>query len=194
MVVGAVVGLSACGYDDTPMALKVIDGESSRLLYARILADAAARFGAGQQVATPADIESIESAYQESHRAYATILECADAGTCRWSSMASVCADVDALLQARETLAPVSGLLAISVTLSANQGPMSAERLRLLESEARKDGSINPFEEQVLTLARAATAASAVYGLTPAGAKEKARYRQTHAIDEFARKCAAERL
>ncbi len=181
--------LTSCSYDDTPMALKVIDGETDRLLYARTLLDAAATPMESAQ--SPQQLDAIEFAYSQSQQAYGEVLRCHDEGVCRMTSMRHVCTEVDALIDARRALAPHSDLLSVSLMLSENTGPMNADRLRLLSAEAARDGRISELESNVLTLATAATAAHTVWSLTPAGEKERLERRRTHAIDEFNQRCDA---
>jgi hypothetical protein len=184
--------LAGCSYDDTPMALKVIDGETDRLIYARILIDAST--APTDTTLTRGQLDAIESAYDQSQHAYSEILRCHDDGVCRMSSMQAVCTDVAALLAARRALAPRSDLIAISEMLSENKGPMTAERLRLLTAAAERDGGLSELEESVLTLAAAAAAAHSVWSLTPAGEKERLARRRTHAVDEFKQRCDAAAL
>ncbi len=184
--------VAACSYDDTPMAMKIIDGETDRKLYARTLLEAAQALPGSTTPPTASQLEAIEFAYAQSQQAYAEVLRCQDEGVCRMSSMREVCSDVAALLEARRALAPWSDLISIAEMLSSNRGPMNADRLRLLQAEARRDGKVSDLEESVLTLATAAAAAHAVWSLTPEGEKERLARRRTHAIDEFKQRCDAE--
>ncbi len=181
--------LGAC-HDDTPMAMKVIDGETDRLLYARTLREAAAAVDAGGTL-EPTRLEAVDFAYLQSQEAYARILACEDDGPCRRASLRPLCADVAALLAARRSLAAQSELLGVAEQLSADKGPLTLERVRVLRAQVERDGRTTPLEEDVLALATAAAAAHAVYARTPAGAREAARHRATHAIDEFALRCEA---
>jgi hypothetical protein len=182
--------LAGCRYDDTPMALKVIDGETDRLLYARTLLQAAQ--ASAQAAPSASERDAIEFAYAQSQHAYAEVLRCHDDGVCRMGSMRSVCDDVTALLAARRTLAPHSDLLAISEMLSADRGPITADRLRLLKAEALRDGRLSELEDAVLTLATASHLAHRAWSLTPQGEKERLERRRTHAIDEFKQRCEAD--
>jgi hypothetical protein len=184
--------LGACSYDDTPMMMKIIDGETGRKLYARTLLQAAETLPGNPTPPSAEQIEAIESAYADSQHAYAEVLRCHDEGVCRMGSMRDVCTDVAALLEARRALAPYSDLISLAEMLSSNRGPMNADRLRLLQAEARRDGKVSELEESVLTLATAAAAAHAVWSLTPEGEKERLARRRTHAIDEFKQRCDAD--
>lgn len=181
--------LAGC-YDDTPNRMKVIDGETSRLIYARMVLDAAA---AAQDGRAPdrALLAQAEDGYQQSQVAYIEILNCEDEGVCRRASLRYLCADVAALLEARKTLAPHSEFYSVAEQLSASRGPMTADRLKALKQQLEADGEISALEADILTLATAATAAHTVYALTPAGARDAERRRRTHAIDEFQLRCEA---
>lgn len=181
--------LGGC-YDDTANRMKVIDGETDRLIYARMILDAAAMARSGR---TPdqAMLEQAEYGYQQSQAAYIEILNCEDEGTCRRASLRYLCAEVAALLEARTVLAPHSELYGIAEQLSASRGPMTADRLQALKRQIEADGNVSALEADILTLATAAAAAHTVYALTPAGAREAERRRQTHAIDEFQLRCEA---
>lgn len=180
--------LAAC-YDDTPMRLRIIDGETDRPLYARTIRRAADAVRRGGGTPDRRTVEAIEMAYQQSQAAYGTILDCEDEGTCRRRSLRHLCADVTALLDDRRVLAPHSDLFAISEQLSADRGPLTFDRVQALRQRAAQDGSLSELEENVLTLATAAAAAHRVYALTPSGQRDAARYRQSHAIEEFAVRC-----
>lgn len=181
--------LGGC-YDDTPNRMKVIDGETSRLIYARMVLDAAAAAQGGR---TPDRtlLEQAEDGYQQSQAAYIEILNCEDEGVCRRASLRYLCADVAGLLEARKTLAPHSELYSVAEQLSASRGPMTADRLKALKQQIEADGEVSALEADILTLATAATAAHTVYALTPAGARDAERRRRTHAIDEFQLRCEA---
>ncbi|MCU0753785.1 MAG: hypothetical protein MUE46_01515 [Xanthomonadales bacterium] len=181
--------LSGC-YDDTPNRMKVIDGETDRLIYAQMILDAAASARHGHPLDRVA-LEQAEYGYQQSQAAYIEILNCEDEGTCRRASLRYLCAEVAALLEARKILAPHSELYGIAEQLSASRGPMSADRLQALKRQIEADGEVSALEADILTLATAAAAAHTVYALTPAGARETERRRQTHAIDEFQLRCEA---
>ncbi len=183
--------LLLCGcYDDTPNRMKVIDGETDRLIYAKLILDAAAVANRGQTLDRSA-LEQAEFAYEQSLAAYTEILNCEDEGTCRRASLRGLCADVAALLDARATLAPHSELYGVAEQLSASRGPMTADRLKSLQQQVEADGTVSALEADILTLAAAATAAHSVYALTPAGARDAERRRRTHAIDEFQLRCEA---
>lgn len=181
--------LSAC-YDDTPMTLKIIDGETDRTLYAQTLLDAASAVRAGQ-VPDAATREAVEFAYKQSQQAYIRLLMCVEDGPCRWSGLRPLCDDVARLLAAREVLAPYSELLAVSEQLRSDKGPLAMERVQALRTQVARDGRVTALEEDILLHATAAAAAHSVYALTPAGARESARYLETHAIDAFQLRCAA---
>ncbi|MGE4072328.1 MAG: hypothetical protein AB7E72_14250 [Lysobacterales bacterium] len=176
------------------MALKIINGETDRLLYARTILRAAADAPNRKSALEEEQIESIEFAWSQSQHAYGEILRCQDDGVCRMRSMVSVCEDVTALLAARRTLAAEVDLLSVSEMLSADKGPLNADRLRLLKAEAARDGKISPLEEDVLTLATAVSVAHGIWSLTPEGEKERLRRRKTHAVDEFKQRCDAHAL
>lgn len=186
-----VFGLAGCAYDDTPMAMKVIDGETGRLLYARMLAEASPASASGF---SESEREMLEFAYAKSQEAYGEVLRCLDDGPCRLSSLHAVCDEAADLLAVRRRLAPHLEMLAIAESLSSDRGPLNADRLRLLRAKAMQDGRLSELEEQVLTLATAASLAHGVWALTPEGEKERLRRRSTHAIDEFAQRCEADRL
>ena len=176
------------------MALKIIDGETDRLLYAQTILRAAADLRSNETPLREDQIDAIEFAWSQSQHAYAEILRCQDDGSCRLGSMRSVCADVDSLLAARRALAAKVDLLAVSELLSVDKGPLNADRLRLLKAEAARDGRISPLEENVLTLATAAAVAHGIWSLTPEGEKERLRRRETHAADEFKQRCDADAI
>ncbi|MCU0753585.1 MAG: hypothetical protein MUE46_00480 [Xanthomonadales bacterium] len=181
--------LGGC-YDDTPNRMKVIDGETDRVIYARMILDAAAMARSGR-APDRATLEQAEYGYQQSQAAYIEILNCEDEGTCRRASLRYLCTEVAALLEARSVLAPHSELYGIAEQLSASRGPMTADRLQALKRRIEADGKVSALEADILTLATAAAAAHTVYALTPVGAREAERRRQTHAIDEFQLRCEA---
>jgi len=183
------IALGGCGYDDTPQAMRVIDGETGRLLYARTLIEAADAVAAG----TPPDAKSIaaiEDAYEMSRAAYVEILRCEDDGVCRRSSLAAVCADADRLVAARRVLAPYSDLLAVHESLAGGL-PFDADRLRAAVAKARSDGEVSPFEQDLLLLAGAGAAFQELREATPAGGQDAERRREQRAIDAFRQRCAA---
>jgi hypothetical protein len=181
--------LVACGYDDTPNAMRVIDGETDRLLYARtvIAAADAARAGQAPDAAT---IEAVESAYRMSQQAYVAVLECEDQGVCRRASLGAACADVVKLIAARGVLAPHSDYLAVHESIATGL-PFDADRLRLLIAEARRDGEVSNLEQDLLLLAGAVAGFQELRSATPAGARDAQRHREQRAVDAFAQRCAA---
>jgi hypothetical protein len=181
--------LVACGYDDTPNAMRVIDGETDRLLYARTVIAAADAVGAGR-VPDAAAVEAVEFAYQMSQQAYVAVLECEDQGVCRRASLAAACTDVFNLIAARGVLAPHSDLLAVHESIAGGL-PFDADRLRLLIAEARRDGEISDLEQDLLLLAGAVAGFEELRGATPAGARDAGRRREQRAVDAFAQRCAA---
>jgi hypothetical protein len=181
--------LGACGYDDTPNAMRVIDGETDRLLYARMVLAAADSVSAGA-IPDPATLEQVEDAYAMSQQAYVAVLQCEDDGICRRGSLGAACEDVDRLIAARRVLAPHSDLLGVHEALASGV-PFDADRLRVLVAEARRDGEVSAFEQDVLLLAGAIAGFEALRTATPAGAREAGRRREQRAVDEFAQRCAA---
>jgi hypothetical protein len=181
--------LTACGYDDTPNAMRVIDGETDRLLYARMVLTAADAVNAG---AAPdaATLVQVEDAYAMSQQAYIAILRCEDEGVCRRASLGAACEDVTRLIAARRVLAPHSDALAVHEALATGV-PFDADRLRVLIAEARRDGGISDFERDVLLLAGAVAGFEELRTATPSGAREAEWRRTQRAVDEFAQRCAA---
>lgn len=185
----ALSSLIACSYDDTPNAMRVIDGETDRVLYARMVLAAADAVNAGA-VPDAATLAQVEDAYAMSQQAYVAVLQCEDDGICRRASLGAVCDDVISLIAARRTLAPHSDLLGVHEALASGV-PIDADRLRVLVADARGDGEISAFEQDVLLLAGAVAGFEALRTATPAGAREAGRRREQRAVDEFAQRCAA---
>lgn len=181
--------LAACGYDDTPNAMRVIDGETDRLLYARMVIDAADAVTAGA-VPDTAAMEQVADAYVMSQQAYIAVLECEDDGVCRRASLGAACDDVSRLIAARRVLAPYSDPLGVYEAIAGGV-PFDADRLRVLVAEARRDGEISAFEQDVVLLASAVAGFEELRMATPAGAREAKRRREQRAVDEFAQRCAA---
>jgi hypothetical protein len=182
--------LAGCGYDDTPNAMRVIDGETDRVLYGRTVIEAADAVAAGAPPDAGA-IAAVEHAYGMSQQAYVAILQCEDDGVCRRSSLSAVCADVERLVAARRVLAPHSDLLAVYESLASGL-PFDADRLRAAVAKAQSDGDISPFEQDLLLLAGAGAAFQALREATPTGLQEAERHRGQRAIDAFRQRCGAD--
>ncbi len=185
----AAVLLAGCSYDDTPQAMRVIDGETDRQRYALTVIEAADAVVAGTALDAEA-IAAVEHAYGMSQQAYVAVLQCEDDGVCRRASLSAVCVDVERLVAARRMLAPHSDLLAVHESLAGGL-PFDADRLRAAIARARSDGSISDFERDLLLLAGAGAALQELRASIPSGAREAARRREQLAIDEFRQRCVA---
>lgn len=181
--------LAGCGYDDTPNAMRVIDGETDRLLHSRVVLDAAASVSAGRRL-DAARLEAVEYSYRMGQEAYVEVLRCEDQGVCRRSSLGAVCTDADALIAARRVLAPHSDLLAVHESISTGM-PVDADRLRVMLAEARRDGGTSALEQDLLLMAAATAAFEEARRLTPSGRREADRRRGQWAVDEFKQRCDA---